>query len=350
MRTDVRPHKIFRAKKRRRAALAPLGLLALLLLPMPRAAANDKATIGAVKSTLSAPIYVAIAKGYFADQGIDPEMVWFESGQATFVAVVSGDIDFGISGVTGGMYQLATQGKLRIIGAHAGEVPGFHGFGVFVTTPAWNKGLKSVKDLAGHSVAINTVGSSFHYSLHLILDKYHIDPTTIALKPLQQDSVMQSALAGGTIDAAVVSNVFGLEPVAKGEAKVLAWVGDETPWQIGATVITPKTADTRGDFVKRFLAAYRKGARYYHDAVTGPDGREHLNANADEVIGIISKTIGQSEDRVRQAIPYADPDEGVRVGDVVQQDAWYKQQGMVKGDLDANTVIDRRYAIIEPDR
>lgn len=326
------------------AALAPLALLA------PEAHAADVAKIGAVKSTLSAPIYVAMAKGYFADEGIEPEMIWFESGQATFVAVVSGDIDFGISGVTGGMYQLAMQDKLRIIGAHAGEVPGFHGFGVFVTTPAWNAGLKSVKDLGGHSVAVNTVGSSFHYSLALILDKYHIDPKTIALKPLQQDSVMQSALAGGTIDAAIVSNVFGLEPVAKGEARVLAWVGDETPWQIGATVITPKTADTRGDFVKRFMTAYRMGARYYHDAVTGPDGREHLNANAPEVISIIAKTIGQSEDRVKQAIPYADPQEGVRVGDSVRQAAWYKEQGMVKGDFNPDTVIDRRYAIIEPDR
>jgi NitT/TauT family transport system substrate-binding protein len=330
--------------------MALIAAIAALLMP-PAVRAADVAKIGAVKSTLSAPIYVAIAKGYFAEQGIDPQIIWFESGQATFVAVVSGDIDFGISGVTGGMYQLASQGKLRIIGAHAGEVPGFHGFGVFVSTPAWNAGLKSVKDLGGHSVAINTVGSSFHYSLALILDKYHIDPKTIALKPLQQDSVMQSALAGGTIDAAVVSNVFGLEPVAKGEAKVLAWVGDETPWEIGATTITPQTADTRGDFVKRFMTAYRKGARYYHDAVTGPDGREHLNANADEVIAIIAKTIGQSEDRVRQAIPYADPDEGVRVGDIVHQVEWYKAQGMIKGgDFNPDVVIDRRYAIIEPDR
>jgi NitT/TauT family transport system substrate-binding protein len=323
--------------------------VALSLFAPPPARAADVAKIGVVKSTLSAPLYVAVAKGFFAEQDIDPQIVWFESGQSIFVAVVSGDIDFGVSGVTGGMYQLAAQGQLRIIGAHAGEVPGFQGFGVFASTPAWNAGLKSVKDLGGHSVAINTVGSSFHYSLALILDKYHIDPSTVALKPVQQNSAIQSALAGGAVDAAVVSNVFGLDPVAKGQAKVLAWVGDETPWQIGATAITPKTADTRGDFVKRFMAAYRKGARYYHDAVTGPDEREHLNANAPEVISIIAKTISQSEDQVKQGIAYADPDEGIRVGDIVHQVKWYQSQGMVKGEFNSDTVIDRRYAVLKPD-
>ena len=336
---------------RRRKHLLWLGLAAVLSLAVPRAVcAADVAKIGVVKSTLSAPLYVAVAKGYFAEQNIDPQIMWFESGQSIFVAVVSGDIDFGVSGVTGGMYQLASQGQLRIIGAHAGEVPGFQGFGVFASIAAWNGGLKSVKDLGGHSVAINTIGSSFHYSLALILDKYQIDPRTIALKPLQQNSAIQSALAGGAVDAAVVSNVFGLDPVSKGQANVLAWVGDETPWQIGATAITPKTADARGDFVKRFMAAYRKGARYYHDAVTGPDERQHLNANAPEVISIIANTISQSEDQVKQAIAYADPDEGIRVGDIVHQVEWYQSQGMVKGEFNSDTVIDRRYVIVKPDK
>ena len=327
-----------------------LSIATALLLVTPRVGCTaDVAKIGVVKSTLSAPLYVAIAKGYFAEQDIDAQIIWFESGQSIFVAVVSGDIDVGISGVTGGMYQLATQGQLRIIAAHAGEMPGFQGFGVFASTPAWNAGLKSVKDLGGHSVAINTVGSSFHYSLALILDKYHIDPTTIALKPLQQNSAIELALAGGVVDAAVVSNVFGLDPVSKGQAKVLAWVGDETPWQIGATAITPKTADTRGDFVKRFMAAYRKGARYYHDAVTGPDEREHLNADAPEVISIIASTISQSEDEVKQGIAYADPEEGIRASDIVHQVRWYQAQGMVKGNFNPDTVIDRRYAIMKPD-
>jgi NitT/TauT family transport system substrate-binding protein len=326
-------------------------VLFLLLILAGRAApadAADHATIGVVKSTLSAPLYVAAAKGLFTEENIDPEIVFFEAAQPIFVAVVSGDLDFGVSGVTGGFYQLAAQGQLRIIAAHSREVPGFNGYGIFVSMPAYEAGLKSLKDLGGHSGGINTIGSSFHYSIALIAEKYGIDMKTIALKPLQQNTAITSALAGGTVVFAIVSNVYGLGPVAKGQAKVLGWVGDETPWQLGVAAVTPKTADTRVDFVQRFLKAYRKGARLYHDAVTGPDEREHLNAGADEVIAIIAKAIGQTPADVKPAIAYADPEERLDVKDILHQIDWYKEQGMLKGEVDTDTVIDKRYVIPLP--
>ncbi|HWE71619.1 MAG TPA: ABC transporter substrate-binding protein [Stellaceae bacterium] len=329
-----------------------VGFVLLLLFcvtgGVPPAAAADHAKIGVVKSTLSAPLYVAAAKGFFAEEGIDPEIVFFEAAQPIFVAVVSGDLDVGVSGVTGGFYQLASQGQLRIIAAHSREVPGFNGYGIFVSMPAYGAGLKSLKDIGGHSGGINTIGSSFHYSIALIAEKYGIDMKTIALKPLQQNTAITSALAGGTVDFAIVSNVYGLGPVAKGQAKVLGWVGDETPWQLGVAAVSPKTTDTRVDFVQRFLKAYRKGARFYHDAVTGPDEREHLNAAADEVIAITAKAIGQTPDEVKPAIAYADPDERLDVKDILHQIRWYKEQGMLKGDVDADTVIDKRYVIPLP--
>jgi NitT/TauT family transport system substrate-binding protein len=333
--------------KTMRASVVLLLLFILAGRAAPAAAA-DHARIGVVKSTLSAPLYVAVAKGFFTEENIDPEIMFFEAAQPIFVAVVSGDLDFGVSGVTGGFYQLASQGQLRIIAAHSREVPGFNGYGVFVSKPAYNAGLKSLKDIGGHSVGINTVGSSFHYSLALIAEKYGINMKTIAVKPLQQNTAITSALAGGTIDLAIVSNVYGLGPVARGQARVLGWVGDETPWQLGVAAVTPKTADTRSDYVQRFLKAYRKGARLYHDAVTGPDEREHLNAGADEVIAIIAKAIGQTPDEVKPAIAYADPEERLDVKDILHQIDWYKEQGMIKGDVDAGTVIDKRYVIPLP--
>ena len=328
--------------------VAVLSVLSILAGPRAPAAAADHAKIGVVKSTLSAPLYVAAAKGFFTEEGIDPEIVFFEAAQPIFVAVVSGDLDVGVSGVTGGFYQLASQGQLRIIAAHSREVPGFNGYGIFVSKPAYEGGLKSLKDIGGHSGGINTVGSSFHYSIALVAEKYGIDMKTIALKPLQQNTAITSALTGGTVDFAIVSNVYGLGPVARGQAKVLGWVGDETPWQLGVAAVTPKTADGRADFVQRFLRGYRKGARFYHDAVTGPDEREHLNEGADEVIAIIGKAIGQSPDEVKPAIAYADPEERLDVKDILHQITWYKEQGMLKGEVDTETVIDKRYVIPLP--
>ena len=131
----------------------------------------------------------------------------------------------------------------------------------------------------------------------------------------------------------------------------MAWVGDETPWELGVTVVSTKTADTRGDYVLALHAcAYRRGARYYHDAVTGPDEREHLNANAPEVIAIIAKAIGQSEDQVKLALTYADPDERIGVKDIVHQVDWHGA-GHDQGRFQSRSrLIDRRYVMLFPEK
>lgn len=102
--------------------------------------------------------------------------------------------------------------------------------------------------------------------------------------------------------------------------------------------------------MQRFLRAYRKGARLYHDAVTGPDERQRSGPKSDEMIAIIAKTIGQKPEEVAQAIAYADPDERLDVKDVLHQIEWYRAQGMIKGDLNTDAVIDKRYVIPLPGR
>ncbi len=341
---------------RRSGTRQPLGLAALrfgvvalfLALALRDAAAADPVKIGVVRSTTSAPVYVAIDKGFFAAEGIDAQLVFFDAAQPISVGVVSGDLDFGVTGYTGGYYQLAAQGALKIIAAHSGEVPGFHGLGYFAANRAYDAGLKSLKDIPGHSVAFTTIGSAFHYSLALAGEKYSFSLDKMRLQALQTNPNAVSAVTGGSVDIAMVTNAFGVAMLEHGAAKLLAWVGDETPWQLGAAFVSTKTADTRGELIVRFLRAYRRGARLYHDAVTGPDERQLNGPATAEVLAIIAKTLSQSVAAVGAAIAYADPDERVDVKDVLHQLAWFRRQGMVKGDFNPADMIDQRYIIPRP--
>ena len=49
---------------------------------VPRADAAEKIKVAVVSSLGSAPLYVADAKGYFEDEGLDAELVHFEFGAA----------------------------------------------------------------------------------------------------------------------------------------------------------------------------------------------------------------------------------------------------------------------------
>jgi NitT/TauT family transport system substrate-binding protein len=191
----------------------------------------------------------------------------------------------------------------------------------------WNSGVHSLKDLGGHTVSIGTVGSSPHYSLALIEKKYSIDPASIRLEPLQSATNQASAVAGGSVDAAVTISTVLLPAVESGQTKLLGFVGDEVP------------------YVQRFLRAYKKGAHDYVGAFVGPDGKRADQPTAAAVLDIISKYVDQPPERVKKAIAYVDPEARVDVKDLQNQVDWYVSQGMLKNRIDVNTVIDKRYVV-----
>jgi NitT/TauT family transport system substrate-binding protein len=89
------------------------------------ASAAEHIKIGALKSTNVAATYVAIEKGFFAKEGLDPELITTETAQTTGVAAAAGSIDFGTTSTSAGLFQLAGSGALKIISGFYDEAPAF---------------------------------------------------------------------------------------------------------------------------------------------------------------------------------------------------------------------------------
>ena len=307
------------------------------------ALAAEHIKVGMQKTT--SPIYVAQERGYFAAEGLEVEFVYFEAGQPVAVASVSGDIDFGIAGITGGLYGLGEQGALKLIAGQTREQPGFRANTVVASNKAWAAGLKTMKDLPGHSVAVTQIGSAFHYDLGLLAEKYGFDLKTIRIMPLQTNPNSVAAVSGGSADAAISLVTYLMPAIERGDAKLLGFIGDETPWQLVGVFTATKTTNDRPETVKHFLAAFRKATRDYHDAFTGPDERRHDGPSAPEILAIVSKYTGQTPQQVSDGIGYIDRDARIDVADIDHQVAWYKAQNLVKGELTGAQMIDLRYAI-----
>src|SRR5579864_3879978 len=135
-----------------------LVLLAFGSSPLPTRA-NEALKIGSLKATNVGPAFIAKEKGYFAAEGLDVDFVFFDSAQPVAVGVAAGSLDFGCTSVSAGMYALAGQGVMRIVSGMYSEAPGFHNFGIMASLKAYEAGLKTYRDLPGHSVAISQVGS-----------------------------------------------------------------------------------------------------------------------------------------------------------------------------------------------
>lgn len=308
-------------------------------------AAAESIKIGLIKIGTGGPMFVAQEKGYFAAEGLTADFVYFDSAPPIAVAVVSADIDFGIAGLTAGFYSLAGQGALRIIAGANREAPGFHFVAYLASNRAYEAGLRSPRDFAGHAIAVPQIGSANHYNVSLIMEKYGFDMKSVRLLALQSLPNVATAIAGGQADAGPLNATMAMALAGRGAAKIIGWVGDETPWQFGGVWTSTKSADNRPDTVARFLRAYIRAAREYHDAFSGPDGKPANGQKAPEIAAIIAKYVGEPLDQAEHDVVYVDPEARLDVGDVLHQISWYRSQGMIKNEFDSNAIIDKRYVV-----
>jgi NitT/TauT family transport system substrate-binding protein len=131
-------------------------------------------------------------------------------------------------------------------------------------------------------------------------------------------------------------------------AKLLGWVGDETPWQLGAVFASPKTLVNK-QLVTKLLGALAHADREYHDvilaAVTG--GKAPINEVTKPLLEIIAKYTNLPVEQVVGNCAYIDPDGKLDVGNVGNQINWLQAQGFVDQGFDADAIIAKDY--VKPD-
>ena len=300
--------------------------------------------VGTGPVTASGPLYIAQDKGYFAAEHLDAEMVSLDAAQSVAQGVVAGDLDIGATAATAAAYNLAASGGLKIIGGQGREVPTFHGSAFLASNKAWDAGIRSLKDMQNHVVGIVQIGGPIHYEAELAAEKYHVDPESMRLVPLQGLSNLASAVAGGQVDIGIEVSTFALKLSSSNNAHLIAWVGDETPWQNTLIFAATKTVDQRRPMIEAFMRAYKKAAREYFDAFTSPDGKRQDGPTAPAVLAILEKHLNQSAQQLEDGISYDDPDAKLDVKDVLHQIDWFKKEKMLPANADGAAMIDKRYA------
>jgi NitT/TauT family transport system substrate-binding protein len=341
--------------QRCRAAAARMLLASLLALMVAVAAPSIgfceqplKAKLGVLRLSSSAPVFIAQDKGYFRDAGLEIELKFFDAAQPIAVATTSGDVDFGITAFTAGLYNLAGKGALKVIGGMSREKAGYPLIGYFASNNAYADGLKTPRDLAGKRVAVTQTGSSFHYSLGLLADKYGFKLGDVKVVPLQSLSNAAAALKGETVDAALLPVSTARKLMDDGGAKLLGWVGDETPWQLGAVFASARALADK-PLVTGLLAALARADREYHDVILAAitKGKAPINDKTRPLLDIIAKYTNLPVEQVVGNCAYIDADGKLDVANVGNQIAWLQQQGFVDKGFTAEDIIAKEY--VKPD-
>jgi NitT/TauT family transport system substrate-binding protein len=326
------------------------GLASLLLgaaLSPSAGLAADHVKIG-IQRVMGYPgVPVALARGYFAAEDIDPELVFFDAAQPTAVAVAAGDVDVGVAGISAAFYELAAGGRLRIVASSGIEAPGFRNIALFVSNAAFAQGLDAAKKLPGHSVAVTQFGSGLEYELGSIAESNGFAYDTVTIKALQANGNIIAALKGGTVDAAVMPGTPGLGPAQAGALHLLGWAGDLSPRaMVSAAVAATAFADTKPEVLGRFLSAYREGMRDFHNAFADSADRPRQSADAPEVLAIMAAFTGVPAEALAHAVPFADACGRVSLADVAHQIEWHRAHSRLKTAVGAEKIIDKRFALL----
>ncbi len=326
--------------------LAVLGLFFAVATPK---AAAETIRFGVSQIANDSPVAIALAKGYFKAEGLQPKLTIFHAQAPIAVAVGSGSLDFGDAAQTAALYNLAHAGRTRVIASGAAEAPGFHTLAVVVSDKAYDAGLKSPRDLPGHSYALTQMGTGLEYSLALIAKREGFDMNAVKLLPLQSNPNIASALAGGRADSAAFDMTNALPLIEKHQVHVIGYVGDLVGYNPAFVVFASRNMlDHHPGTVKRFLAAYRKATNDYYKAFADAAGKRKNEATAPATVAMIAKWVHQLPSRVELGLPYIDRAGRVDMAAMQDQLDWYHSIGALKPKMRARDVVDTRFAIEMP--
>lgn len=321
--------------KRKQVLTTLLGFL-LLLIPMNASFALTTVKVGLLKLSSSATVFIGMDKGFFEAEGIRVEPVWFKSAQPIAVALASGDIDVGATGLTAGLYNSVAQGmKIMVVADKGREWPGYKLTALILDTEQWKAGVRDLKDLKGKRVGVTQIGSTFHYILGNLLEKKGMSLNDVKVVPLGSVASMRDTVVSHQIESAFLVQPH-VAPLEKDQtAKVLLWVGDQLPYQIAAIFYGEKFIKNRALAVS-FMKGYIRSCRYFYEqGLTKKEGSGHQ-----EILSIISRYTGQKPEAVALALPYNDRNGELYAEDIQKQLDWYFKHGLVSKKMAAFELVD----------
>ncbi|MFN2461709.1 MAG: ABC transporter substrate-binding protein [Candidatus Velthaea sp.] len=327
-----------------RVFAALCGTLSLSLLPCAAGAQPlDQVGVGFVNSVSDAPFLIADRKGYFREAGIKANFINFNSGALMVAPLGAGQLDVGGGAPSAGLYNAIGRGiAIKIVADRGTDAPGYGFSPLLVRKELVTSGkFKKIADLRGMKVAEPAKGSTIAPAIAKLLEQNGLTYNDVEHVFIGfPDQV--SALRNGSIDATVTLEPWGTQAVRDGSAVRIA--GNDTFYpnqQLAVVLYGNDFIQKRGDVARRFMVAYVRALRYYHDALK--DG--HLRGpTADDVVGILNQSLGVEPAILREMSPSSmSPDGRVNAVSLTADYDVYKKLGMITDDVSVERAIDMTF-------
>jgi NitT/TauT family transport system substrate-binding protein len=204
---------------------------------------------------------LGIRRGFFKRQGLDVNLSVSRGGAATIPAVLNGNVQFGGSNVVSVLSATGRKVPIQIVapGTFGTGDPGRDFAAMLVRR---DSDIRSPKDLAGKTIAVNTLGDVLDVTDRAWLDKAGVDPSSVRFVEVEHPE-MQLALESHRVDAITTIEPF-VTKAAKAGNRVLGYpfYNARPGLEIGSYVAAKRYIGSHADVVKRFARAVADTASY----------------------------------------------------------------------------------------
>jgi NitT/TauT family transport system substrate-binding protein len=228
---------------------------------------TTRVKVGVLPISNVAPLYLGIKKGFFRAEHLDVQPAPAQSGNEVAAAMVAGANQFAFLGYVPVMAARSQRLPVKVIAnADNGADDAKREWTVIVVGK--DSPIRSVKDLAGKTIATNAIKGVGEVVIKAALDKRGVDPNSIKLLEIPFPE-MPAALARKRVDAIWVPEPFLTQVLGAGGREIeapLTTLGKRFP--NGTYATTEKYLNEHADVVERFARAMNKSSAY---ATAHPD-------------------------------------------------------------------------------
>lgn len=251
--------------------------------------------IGSSPVISSAGIYLAKERNYFKEQGLEVEIIDFNSSGAQMTVLLSkGELDVGAGNLSSGLFNAIAKGQNFKLVADKGHLEkGKDYIALIVRTDHLTSGqYKTLKDLKGFKIGMTSLdGVSQQIVAEKFLNKVGLNASDVEYVKLSY-SEMNVALKTKSIDATIQIEPYLTKALVDGIAKNVANAAEVHPNQQSAALFySPKFMEKNPVQAKKFMIAYLKGVRDYNKAFI--DG-----IDKDKAISDLKKYIKIENDKI----------------------------------------------------
>jgi NitT/TauT family transport system substrate-binding protein len=292
----------------------------------PPSGTPDQVRMSDARVLATAPVYVALEKGYFREQNIELTLESSAGAADVVPFLATGDLDIALGATTVGLFNAYDRGADIKIIAPAGimtleDSP----LPLVVRKDLVDSGqVRGPADLRGRKVAMNTRGASPEYILSKIMEGVGLTVHDLDLVTVPFPD-MPAALSNGSIDAAVAAEPAATRAVSLGVGVKL--VKEVVPGRMTTAIIASgKMLRERPEVVQRLLLAYMKGIREIQPPAIGTYDPEKFYRP--DILAIFEKYTGTPEAVLRSQVPYTfDVDLVIQGDSLMDQQAVHMRNG-----------------------